>query len=126
VRSTYDYTTGVPRSQENIPPQDPSAGLLLWSYGGPRERARRLIALSYATTRPITQLRRAACEPIHRGGPPWRVAMVLRRSYGGSSQVDHSQLCDFLLRRQAQARCVRTYPPKRPALAKGGAQGGEC
>ena len=31
--------TGVPCSKETAPPQDPTEGKCLWSYGGPREGA---------------------------------------------------------------------------------------
>ena len=35
--SLHQRDTGIPRSQETAPPQDPTVGLCLRPYGGPRE-----------------------------------------------------------------------------------------
>ena len=44
-----NQATGVPRSLENAPPKDPTLGLSLWPYGGPRGWA-----FSYERGTPVT------------------------------------------------------------------------
>ena len=69
-RSIEALSTGVPRSYETAPPQDPTVGLSRGPYGSPRGRA-----VSYVQDNPVSP------QKALRGGVPGAVLEPLGRSW---------------------------------------------
>ena len=57
----YSQGAGAPHFQENAPPYDPTVGLRLWSYGGPRGGT----AVSYVGGAPVTARGGRVLDQVH-------------------------------------------------------------